>query len=786
MAQMIPALRPRKIIPETSILIQWSNIDDGERASSHSHANKRNKPAEIPKENLEIPQWTVQTEDDQKNCFQLPCTYIRYQDEYNIIEYELDEKDEHFLSQLQRKCDIDEDTLESAIDYFEKESFLAKEYTLLVPVKDEKDLSICCVCHKLELQSEDSPFLMKCEGCGILSHSCCQGLEDEPENWFCDRCLYEENGAKSNPSKLRFKERCMKLRRERKCAYCQKPDGSMLFRNDEWVHTICVAWLPGFSFNAGESNIKQCLLKMKCTVCKGTEHLVHCSESTCKIHYHGSCAQELGYYFEITPEGKPLSCCSAHSMKKKSKIFQTLLPLGQGRVDIGQFRTSTTKIELEKLINKNISEDTFKALWEYWKKKRLASDYGRIPLIPRLKIEKDLLQELSMKDEQTKLNEAKLRWESLKTKLLPKKKTTVNNSSTLSLSARSPAIREKNKTKEPIRQQQQQQQRPINNNKTRSRPFQQPLQLNNDYSDEIDDVETNVEESDYESDVIQYVDDEESDEIEIIQDNIATRTPKNNGISKRISKPSKYLNKIDFAFPARDLRKCIESKKRSTKSKTININNKHKPIQQQQEEQEEQEVEQEEEQDEEQDDGEEEEDDEEEQQEEDESEKSEHNEKESSPIRSGKKRPFESATLFPSPGSILYKRVKRDTTNKNINNNNNKSNNNNDNNKNNTNNNNGKKLLFKLDQASQIDVMKVDKKAIMQEKSTKTRPPTRSSPGKIASGLPTYYGTGENRIAWTPNVQFSQTGDKKNSAFLFGAGFPSPLSPSERPAKRTW
>lgn len=47
MAQQVPALRPRKIEPDASIKIQWLQ-DDGERASSHNHASKRNPIA--PKE----------------------------------------------------------------------------------------------------------------------------------------------------------------------------------------------------------------------------------------------------------------------------------------------------------------------------------------------------------------------------------------------------------------------------------------------------------------------------------------------------------------------------------------------------------------------------------------------------------------------------------------------------------------------------------------------------------------------------------------------------------------
>jgi hypothetical protein len=830
MAQ-IPALRPRKIVPDASIQIQWLQ-DDGERASSHSHANKRNPVTKEPT-NLEIPLWTVQKENDKENCFQLPTHYIEYKDEYNIIEYELDEKDELFLNRIQKKTDIDEDLLESAIDYFEKESFLAKEYSLFVPAKDESDLSICCVCRKLELQDDHhEPLLMTCQGCCIISHPCCQGLEEEPENWFCERCLHEQI-RQPNQSKTRFKERFMRLRKEKKCVCCQKADGSMLQRNNEWVHTVCVAWLPGFSFNPDESNIRPCQFKAKCTVCKGTESLIHCSESYCKIHYHGSCAQELGYYFEMNPDGMPLSYCSSHSSKKKSKNFQTLLPVGQGRVDIGQFLTESTKTELEKLINKNISEETFKTLWDYWRNKRQESDYGRAPLIPRLKIEKDLLQALSMKDVEAKLNEAKKRWESLKTKLLPENKP-IAMKTALPLIARAPIIREKNNFKKPDSVRVPPAHQLPNNNKNRNQPLKSPIQLNNDYSDEIEDVETNIEESDYESDVIQYVDDEESnksDEVEILQENIVARTPQNNDSSKRISKPSKYLNEKDYTFCARNSRKSLESQRSTTKKKpnnnkiatTINLKNnnhlKSKTIQiiEQDEEQEDEEQEDEEQEDEEQEDQEQEDQEQEdEEQEGEEQEADETSEKETRPVRTGKKRTFESATLFPTPGSVLYKRVKTDDRNNKINSNyntlyhtnyntnnintyknnkkshynNNNTNNINNNNKNNNNNNNsdsnGKKLLFKLDQASQIDVMKVDKKAIMQEQATKTRPPTRGSPGKIASGIPTYYGSGADRIAWTPNVQFSHNGDKKDSSFLFGAGFPSPLSPSERPAKRTW
>ena len=49
MSHQVPALRPRKIEPDASIKIQWLQ-DDGERASSHSHANKRNPISSNSKE----------------------------------------------------------------------------------------------------------------------------------------------------------------------------------------------------------------------------------------------------------------------------------------------------------------------------------------------------------------------------------------------------------------------------------------------------------------------------------------------------------------------------------------------------------------------------------------------------------------------------------------------------------------------------------------------------------------------------------------------------------------
>jgi hypothetical protein len=68
-------------------------------------------------------------------------------------------------------------------------------------------------------------------------------------------------------------------------------------------------------------------------------------------------------------------------------------------------------------VGKEISEDVFNLIWEYWKKKRFALDYGRTPLISRLIIEKERLQTLNLRIEETRLSQAQLRWEYIKVQM---------------------------------------------------------------------------------------------------------------------------------------------------------------------------------------------------------------------------------------------------------------------------------------------------------------------------------------------------------------------------------
>jgi hypothetical protein len=123
---MVPlhGLRPRKIHPDTKV--RW--VDDGEENSAESDVTSISEDSVYIQE-LEVPIFTVQDEKNlgrNKTPFKLPKAYIKYQEVFNIPEFELDDEDEHFLAQLPKnpaakkkfKEFLTEDVLETAIDFF--------------------------------------------------------------------------------------------------------------------------------------------------------------------------------------------------------------------------------------------------------------------------------------------------------------------------------------------------------------------------------------------------------------------------------------------------------------------------------------------------------------------------------------------------------------------------------------------------------------------------------------------------------------------------------------------
>lgn len=349
-------LRPRKIIPETA-KVAW--VEETPQPNTFDVDND--------KKELQIPLWNVVTDLDNVKKFNQPTKYIKFQGEYNIVEYELDEEDEIFLS---NKYNIEADLLETAIDYFEKESFAAKEHSRIIPIPNNES-SVCCVCLKA-----GQTKLLQCKGCDIFTHACCNGLKGQVKNWYCVRC-------ENSKSKKRSKELCKSV----KCVICGNTQGSMISYQQSYAHNVCVMWLSGFSFG-GETSVKQSLYNKSCVICKKKGNLIRCAEQFCKIHYHGMCAQEKKYYFDCGyPDRKSVSYCESHSVKRETDLLESLLSTGQTVINIGTFLNSSTRVKLERLASVSISEKVFEEIWRYWKKKRLALENGRLPLLSRLSTE---------------------------------------------------------------------------------------------------------------------------------------------------------------------------------------------------------------------------------------------------------------------------------------------------------------------------------------------------------------------------------------------------------------
>jgi hypothetical protein len=61
--------------------------------------------------------------------------------------------------------------------------------------------------------------------------------------------------------------------------------------------------------------------------------------------------------------------------------LENLLPHGLAVVGIGNFLNHTTRLALEKLVDIPLSAATFNLIFDHWKQKRLANDFGRYILV---------------------------------------------------------------------------------------------------------------------------------------------------------------------------------------------------------------------------------------------------------------------------------------------------------------------------------------------------------------------------------------------------------------------
>jgi len=171
-------------VPSTT-QVKWVD-EKSARYNSGPTVNNSKKKQKVDFEDnpVEIPIWSIQ-EVGEDYQYTLPKNYIKFQEAYEIYEYELDEEDENFVAKnvpkggtKNKQFVLTEDALERTLDFLEKESYIEKEYSKLVPT-GEKNATACCVCLRKDRRLPDGKISNsdtgKCLGCGIVSHASCQG-----------------------------------------------------------------------------------------------------------------------------------------------------------------------------------------------------------------------------------------------------------------------------------------------------------------------------------------------------------------------------------------------------------------------------------------------------------------------------------------------------------------------------------------------------------------------------------------------------------------------------------
>jgi hypothetical protein len=411
----------------SNIQIKWkeesSSINSEEDCENNEKSSERNP--------LEIPVWTVVQDLSAQNKYKHPKKYIKFEEEYEIPEYELDEEDENFiqkhLKSKHQTFNLSEDALERILDFLEKESFLAREFSKIIRLK-ERNKFPCCVCLIKDRRNPDGSIsnsaMGQCLGCKILCHAACQGRQTL-ENWICERCANVKQKQEGKKNTKLFQERCLNALENMKCGICNETEGAMTQRPDgTWVHNKCSTWIPGYSFQ--DVKRKKRHFPYKCCICEKSDHLIRCSMDSCVQYFHGNCAQKSRYYMNSNyPEGYPICYCQYHSEITKNQITESFLAKSLSVVDVGSFITAETHkiFETRQLIT--IPHNVFKLICDYWKRKRLASDYGRKPLIPRLAVELTRPKSFEQEEKEKKTLLARSRWEVIKNSFSEEKEVDV-------------------------------------------------------------------------------------------------------------------------------------------------------------------------------------------------------------------------------------------------------------------------------------------------------------------------------------------------------------------------
>ncbi|CAJ0858393.1 7050_t:CDS:10 [Entrophospora sp. SA101] len=227
--------------------------------------------------------------DEERNIFVKPeGHYIRHnelteKDLLEIVEYDMDEQDDEWLSKLneERKkenCgELSTEIFEALIDRIEKEWF---DLTKNLPKNNDKDNltaedSICAICDDGEC--ENSNAIVFCDGCNLAVHQECYGIPYIPEGqWLCRKCII----SPENPVV---------------CGAFKKTT------TNRWAHLLCAIWIPEVWLSNhvymepidNLQAIPRSRWRLKCYICeKKVGACIQCQNTHCCTAFHVTCARK--------------------------------------------------------------------------------------------------------------------------------------------------------------------------------------------------------------------------------------------------------------------------------------------------------------------------------------------------------------------------------------------------------------------------------------------------------------------------------------------------------------
>ena len=322
------------------------------RTSKSKNKGKRRSKLKTPgKENdgpIPLPKAEVNVLEnvDSQDAPGRESSYFRFvaqtaEDLDEMIEYDIDEEDSHWLSLLnderrsQGHTVVPQEAFELIMDRLEKECCF-ESHSLRDGIEPFKNMynidenAVCCICNDGECHNTNA--ILFCDMCNLAVHQECYGVPYIPEGqWLCRRCL-------QSPS------------RSVDCALCPNKGGAFKQTVDgRWAHVICAIWIPEVQFSNpvflepidGISEIPSARWKLTCYICRRRfGACIQCAKANCYVAFHVTCAQHASLHMKVSMakngEIVKTAYCDTHtppSVKKK---------LEKAKLERGEKESSTS------------------------------------------------------------------------------------------------------------------------------------------------------------------------------------------------------------------------------------------------------------------------------------------------------------------------------------------------------------------------------------------------------------------------------------------------------------